>query len=205
MSVELILGGAGTLLGLANFIYWAWWSKRDKVAVVNSEVYPEFLPKDTWTNRPDGFKVFLNYAELSVEVSCELVLTRGEKLEVKEVEVILDKKTCESLKRYFRFPLRNRLQLYHVNACEGEPLLQAIALEAKKALPFKRIIPINCTDEFEKECEKMEGGSCPEFIQPLLDELATKYQIYWTRYDRRRFCWRFPNRWWRNLGKKLWG
>jgi hypothetical protein len=205
MDTATIILGIGVLislvLGVINLL-----ARREKVAVVNSQVYLEFLPKGTSVDGPGGYKISLNYAALSIEASCELVLTRGEKeLEVKEVEVILDKKTCENLKRYFRIPLHNRLQLYHINAYEGEPLPQPIVLETKKTLRFKRIIPFDCTDEFETEYEKMEGGSYPEFVQPLLDELETKYHICWTRYDGKRLCWRFPQKWWRNLGKRLWG
>ncbi|MBA7682010.1 hypothetical protein ES703_90356 [subsurface metagenome] len=206
MSIELILGGIGTFLGVANLVYWAWWSKRDKVEVVYPAVYAEFLPKGTRVDRPDEFKTFLNYAELSIEVSCELVLTRGEKkLEVKEVEVILDKKTYKSLKKYFQLPFRNRLTLYHVSAYGEKSIPQPIVLEPKITVQFKRALPFNCTDEFEKEYKKMEDGSYPDFIQSLLDELETKYQICWTRYDDKRLCWRFPQKWWQNLGKKLWG
>ena len=207
MSIELILGGIGTLLGVANFAYWAWWAKRDKIAIVNSEVYPEFLHTGSWIDNPDGARIFLhNYAELSMEVSCELVLTCGEKeLEVREVEVVLDKKVCESLIRYFFIPRRNRLQLRYINVYEENPVPQPILLVPKKAVRFKREIRLNCTDEFAKDYEKLEGGFCPEFIKALLDELEIKYQICWERYDGKRLCWRFPDRWWRNLGKKLWG
>ena len=195
------------VLGLVNFLWGpAILAHRDKVVVVNSEVYPEFLPKGTRERTRGGGIVTLACAVLSIEAGCELVLTSGEKeLEVKEVEVLLNKKACESLGRYFRFPLRNRFQLEQVADYEEEILLPPILLVPKKTVRFKRKMPLNCTDEFEKEHEKMESGSYPEFIQPLLDELETKYQIYWTRYDDKRLCWRFPQKWWRNLGKRLWG
>ena len=206
MTVELILGGVGTFLGIANFIYWVWWARREKVAVVYPEVYAEFLPKGTRETTYGGGIVTLSNDVLAIEVKCELVLTSREKgLEVKEVEAILDNKACKNLKKYFRFPLLNRLQLSHINAYEGKPIPQPILLEPKKAVRFKRKIPLNCTDEFEKEHKKTEGSSYPEFIQPFLDELETEYQICWTRYDGKRSCWKFPEKWWRNLGKKIWG
>ncbi len=121
MDTATIVLGIGVLislvLGVINLL-----ARREKVAVVNSKVYPQFLPKGTWLDRPGGESIYLNYAELSIEAACELVLTSREKeLEVKEVEVILDKKACKSLRRYFHIPLRNRLQLSHINAYEGKP------------------------------------------------------------------------------------
>jgi len=202
--IGLWIGLAVTfVLGLINFLWGpAILARKEKVAVVNSEVYPQFLPKGSRIDRRDGTSIFLhNHAELSMEVNCELVLTCGEKELVREVQVLLDKRTCESLKRYFHLPLRNRLHLEQINAYAEQP----ISLVPKKAVRFKSEIYLNCTDEFAKDYEKMEGSFCPEFIQPLLDELETRYQICWTRYDGRRLCWKFPQRWWRNLGKRLWG
>ena len=195
------------VLGLINFLWGpAILARRDKVAVVNSEVYPEFLRKGTRERTHGGDIITLVCDVLSIEVTCELVLTRGEKeLEVKEVEVILDKRACEGLRRYFCFPLRNRLSLQQVDDYGEELLLPPILLAPKKTVRFKRRIPLDCTDEFEKEYEKMESGSYPGFIRLLLDELETKYQICWTRYDGKRLCWKFPQKWWRNLGKRLWG
>ncbi len=180
-------------------------SRREKVAIVNPEVYAEFVLKGTRETTYGGILTVKNYI-VSIEARCELVLTNGGKgVEVKEVEVILDKKACKSLRGYFHIPLRNRLQLSHINAYEGKPLPQPIVLESKKTVRFKRKIPLNCTDKFEKEYGKMESGSYPEFIQPLLDKLEAKYHICWTRYDGKKLCWTFPQKWCRNLGKRLWG
>ena len=202
--LETIILGAGVvislILGVINLS-----ARREKVAVVNPIVYAEFIPKGSWVDGPDGSRICLhNHAELSFEASCELVLTQGEKeLEVRDVGIILDSKTCEKLKRYFYLPRHNRLTLYHSNAYNGDAIPQPMILETKKTLCFKRVLPITCADEFGEEYKKMEDGYRPEYIQPLLDELEAKYMICWTRYDGKTFCWRFPDKWWRNLGKKL--
>jgi hypothetical protein len=189
------------VLGVINLL-----AHREKVAIVNPEVYTEFLPKGTREKTYRGSIVALSNDVLAIEVKCELVLKSGEnELEVKEVEAILASKACKNLRKYFHFPLLNRLQLSHINAYEGKPIPQPILLEPKKAVQFKRKIPLNYTDEFEKEHKKTKDNPYPESIQPFLDELETKYQICWTRYDGKRLCWRFPQKWWRNLGKKLWG
>jgi hypothetical protein len=193
------------LLGLINFLWGgAILARREKVAIVNPEVDAGFLNKGT---RQTTYAGILTLSEhiVSIEARCELLLTSGEKEEVKEVEVILNEKACKSLRRYFHIPLRNRFQLTHINAYEGKPLPQPVVLELKKTVQFRREIPLNCTDTFKTEYGKMESGSYPEFIQPFLDRLETEYQICWTRYDGKRLCWNFPNKWWRNLGKKLWG
>ena len=204
MDWQTIILAIGVLislvLGVINLL-----ARREKVAIVNPEVYAEFLSKGTRENTYGGILTLSNHI-VSIEARCELVLTSEEKeVEVKEVEVILDNKTCRSLRRYFHTPLRNRLKLSHTNAYEGKPLPQPIVLEYKKTVQFKRKIPLNCTAAFEAELEKMESGSYPDFIQPFLDNLETKYQICWTRYDGKRSCWKFPDKWWRNLGKKLLG
>ena len=205
MSVETIVLSIGVVislaLGIVNLL-----SRREKVVIVNTEVYPEFLPKGTWLHRQDGESIYLTCAELSMEATCELVLTSGQKeIEVKEVEVIFNKKSYETLKRYFNVPFRNRLGLYNLDVFEEKDAPLPILLKPKRTLYFKRTLPFNCTEEFEKEYEEMEKSSYPEFIQSILSELETKYQICWTRYDGKKLCWRFPNSWWRNLGKKLWG
>ncbi len=205
MSIELILVGIGILLGIANLVYWVWLAKREKVAIVNPDVYAEFLPKGYRERFPLGV-ITLARAVISIDASCELVLKAGEKeLEVKGVEVILDKKTCESLGRYFEAPRHSRLYLWQVDDYDKRIFPPPRSLALKKAVRFQNKIPIDCTDEFEEEYEEIESGSYPEFIQPLLDELETKYQICWTRYDGKELHWRFPQKWWRNLGKRLWG
>lgn len=207
MSIELVLGGIGTLLGIANFIYWAWWAKRDKVLIVNSEVYPVFIPKGSWVDKSDGSRICLhNCAELSIEASCELVLANGQKeIEVKEVEVVFNQKILEKLREYFVLPFPNKLHLHHLQLYKDEQLPQTIVLEPKKTVPFKREVSFNCTNGFQEEYEKMEDGCRPDYILSILDEIENRYQIRWTRYDGKRLSWRFPDRWYRNLGKKLWG
>ena len=202
MSIELILGGVGTALGIANFVYWSWWAKRDKVEVVAPAVYADFLPRGAQENFPLG-DVTLACAVIAVEASCELVLKSGDQeLEVKSVEVFLDKKTCNKLSKYFESNRRSRFCLYPVDDNNKKiPML----LTPKRSVIFQNKIPIDCTDEFEKEFGNLDFHPCQNMLQPMVDELESKYGICWTRYDDKKVCWRFPNRWWRNLGKKLWG
>ncbi len=75
MSVELILGGIGTTLGIANFVYWAWLARRERVVIVNPQVYAYFLSKGVQRvledRKPEGIH---NHA-LQIEVVCTLALT----------------------------------------------------------------------------------------------------------------------------------
>jgi len=211
MDVQIIglwVGLAITfLLGLINFLWGpAILARREKVAIVNPKVYVFFLSKATRQRTSENIVALQCECDaLSIDASCELVLTQGEKeLEVKEVELILDEKACKGLERYFHLSHRNRLNLEQTTDYEGEISVTPILLSTKKTARFKSEISFDCTDEFEREHDKIGVDSYPEFIQHLLDELATKYQICWTRYDGKRLCWHFPDKWWRNLGKKLW-
>ena len=206
MSVELILGGVGTFLGIANFIYWVWWSKREKVAVANSDVYPEFLPKGAHEVTPYGGEpITLVNHSLSIWVGCELILiNREQEIEIKDVQIKFDKVNSEKVREYFRLPRQNRFFLYYTEPATNKRVPGAI-IQPKKAVPFGVQRLFECTDKFEEEYGKLDSGSYPELIQPLLDKLQTKYQICWTRYDGKTLCWVFPQRWWRNLGKRLWG
>jgi len=206
MDTATIVLGIGVLislvLGLINFLWGpAILARREKVTVVNSEVYPEFLSKGARVDTRLGMgPLFIKNPALSIEASCELVLTRGQKeIEVKEVELKFDRVTSDKLKAYFQIPHQNRIYLL------GEPTKVNVLLPVKKSVQFSAERLFDCTEEFQTQYDKMGSGSYPEFIQPLLDKLETKYQICWTRYDGQRVCWKFPQKWWRNLGKRLWG
>lgn len=221
MSIELILGSIGTLLGVANFVYWAWLAKRDKVAIVTHDSWANFVPKgkkEIGEGGPKGELITVNNHSLHIYISCALVLTRGEtEIEALEVEVKLHKKTCEELKKYFRIPNHNGLILYRYELdTEGYRALSTI-LQPKKPVDFTEDRLFECTDKFEEKCKTLgfnlypetddygEYTVPPDFIKPLLEQLGHKYQICWTRYDGKKVCWHFPDKWWRNLGKKLWG
>ena len=209
LRVGLWIGLAITfMLGLLNFLWGGGiLSRRERVLVVDSDVLADFLPKGT---REDigGDIVTLERACLSIYASCDLVLTSGEKdLEVKSVKVKLDKKHYKKLKRYFKIPLRNNIHMrpwsrYKEVYCEKEVFPPPSSLILKRAVRFKRKVLLDCTDEYELKFGEIPR---PGFIQPILDEVEAKFQICWTRYDGKSVCWRFPNKWWCNLGKKLWG
>ena len=217
MSVELILGGAGTLLGIANFIYWAWWSKRDKVIIVVHDNHTNFVPKGKEEISSGQKLITVNNHCLHIYISCAVVITRGEtEIEVMEVEARLHKKTCEELKKYFRMPNQDRFHLYKY-APDEKDREPGVVLQPKRPVDFTEDRLFECIDKFEERCKKSgfdlypetddygEYTVPPDFIKPLLDKLIYRYEICLTRYDGKQFCWKFPNRWWRNLGKKIWG
>jgi len=206
MSIEMILGGIGTLLGVANFVYWAWLSKREKVAVVLHTSYVGFVHKGEETIGPGQELITVNKHSLHLNISCALVLTSGEtEIEVMEVNIQLNKEACRELRKYFQIPINNRSYVYRYELDPEGYKVRGTVLQPKKPVDFTEDRLFVCTDEFEREYKKMKGGSYPEFIQPLLDKLETEYQICWTRYDDKELCWKFPQKWWRNLGKRLWG
>ncbi len=227
MSVELILGGIGAALGIANFVYWAWLARRERVVIVNPEVYTYFLPKGVQRvledKKPDG----INNHALQIGVVCALALTNGEKeIEVNEVDFKLEKDVYKRLKEYFPTPFQryhesdpSYVLSFHLStyAINKEDRHLGASLQPKKSVDFTGVYFLESTQKFDNEYETLgiapypdgsepeEFIESPEFVKPILEELRTNYQICWTRYDGKELCWRFPNRWWRNLGKKLWG
>ena len=143
---------------------------------------------------------------LSIEARCDLVLTSGpQELAVTGVEVILDKAACERLRKHFHPLFSNRLRLPNVDPVTVRPPEYTGILKLKKPEHFENKVWRDCTDDFEKIYEEARNGPLPSFIEPLMAALEEKYQICWTRYDGKRLCWFFPDKLYRNLGKKIWG
>ena len=191
--------------GLAGLIFWL--ARRDRVAVVDHEVYPEFLPKGAREEMKGfGQSVTLSCHTLAIEARCDLVLTSGPKeLEVAGVKVILDKAACERLRKHFHPPFSNWIRLPNEDPVTGQPPTCTGILKLKKREHFEHKVWQDCTDDFERIYEEVGNGPLPSSIKPLMATLEEKYQIWWTRYDDKQLCWRFPDRWYRNLGKKIWG
>jgi len=223
MSIEMILGIIGTVLGVANFVYWAWWAKRDKVAILINEryqgfpTYANFVPKGKEEIGPNEESVTVDNHSLHIHVGCALVLTSGDKeLEVMGVLIRLHKETSEKLKKYFRLPPGNCFSL-HRYAPDPKDRELGVVLEPKKYVDFTEDRLFECTDKFEERCKQLgfdlypqtddygEYTVPPEFIKPLLEQLRYKFELCWTRYDGKELCWKFPQKLWRNLGKRLWG
>lgn len=201
----IVIGSLGFALGVLNFVYWAWWAKRDRVAIVIDWSLADFVPKGEETIGRDQKLVTATDHCLHIYVGCALVLTRGQnEIEVRGVEVRLHKPTCEKLKKYFRLPTSNRF-LLHTYAGDPADRELGTVLQPKKSVDFTEDHLFQCTDEFKEQYENVGSGTCPDFIELLVERLGTEYQICWTRYDGKTLCWRFPQKWYRNLGKRIWG
>lgn len=211
MDTQIILLWVGLfitfVLGLINFLWGpAILSRREKIAILNPIFLVFFLSKDTRQKASEGIIAECECDALGVDANCELVLTQGErKLEINEVEVILNKKACKRLERYFHLSDSSFHLAQITNDEEVQNPFTPSLLSPKQPVLFKGEASFDCTDEFEKERAEMGLDSYPEFIVHPMDELRAKYQIRWTRYDGKKICWRFPDKWWRNLGKKIWG
>jgi len=214
MSIELILGGIGTALGIANFVYWAWWSKRERIKVFNAVFCVWFIHKGAGRANVEGKWTELTKHSLMLAVDCELVITRGDKMEIRGVYLEIDKQPHEILNKYFEIPFaRLSLETSDLNKQAG-----TVTLHPKKSIFFTREIICTGRDVLDELCDKENYPEQPEeddthqyyykppdFLKQVLDKTSTNYKIIYYRYDDKMVSWRFPDKWWRNLGKKLWG
>ena len=213
MSVELILGGAGTLLGLANFIYWAWWSKRERIKLVNPVCCVWFMHKGKGkVNVRDKYIELKNHA-LEFLVDCNMVMTRGDKeIEVKGAYFDIGKKPNEILKNYFSIARSLPLE----SGTWDEPI-ENVVLYPKKSVTFSKEHLFLGKDSLDEPCKEENYPELPEdddgkhlykppdFLKHVLDDIDDNYTIRFYRYDDKMISWRFPDKWWRNLEKKLLG
>jgi hypothetical protein len=187
MSIELVLGSIGTFMGVLNFIYWAWWARRERVTLVDAEVRLLFVPLDAMDTIINMETVRLENHSLKVSMSCSLALTNGDhEIEVSKLHFELDRLLHSRLMEYFRLPQINEFTLTTIG--------DSVSLQPRKSVFFRRQYLFECRDEY-----KNRGAD----IESLLAKLNWEYKICWTRYDGRQYCWNLPQRWWRNLGKKL--
>ena len=212
MSVELILGGAGTLLGVANFIYWAWWSKREKIKLVNPAFCVWFMHRGAGKVSVGDKNVELENHSLMLAADCNIVMTSGDKeMEIKGVYLDIEEQPYEMLNQYFVVPRRLCLE----SGTWDEPIRteilypkKSIFLTNERIFPAREVFEDLCNEEKYPEQPERDDDYYyrpPDFLKRVLDKAHSNYKICFYRYDDKMISWRFPNKWWRNLGKKLWG
>ncbi len=201
MSIEVILVGIGILLGLVYFIYWAWWSKREKIVVISSDVFA-FLETKNSVQKSTAAVSSPEAHILRLSSGCDLVLVKGEhEIKILGVKVEFDEKIYEKLSAYFELGRWNYLQLVTYNSSEKFDDPETL-LRPKVPVSFNGKSSFEANSKFDKEFSKL--GDSP--IESLLKQFnKSNYQLCLLRYDGKELCWRFPDKWWRNLGKKLWG
>jgi hypothetical protein len=212
MSVELILGGVGTFLGIANFIYWVWWSKRERIKVFNTLCCVWFMHKGAGRANVEGKWIELKKHSLMFVGECSLAMTQDDKeIEITGVFLDIGKQHYEILNQYFDIPT-HRL---HLVSDFNEPYKNLI-LHPKKSIYLGREQIYTGKDVLDELCGKENYPEQPEeddlhyykppdFLKHTLDETSANYKISYYRYDGKMVSWRFPDKWYRNLGKKLWG
>ncbi len=212
MSVELILGGVGTFLGIANFIYWVWWSKRERIKVINPGCYVWFFPKGTEDINHKGQRIKLKEHSLKLAVDCSLIMTGGDKeIEIKGVYFEINKEPYETLNRYFNIPFERMILPYDLGEPYKNKVLypkQSIQLGNERVFSGKPVLDELCNKECYPEQPEEDDMYCykpPDFLKHTLDEISYNYKIIFYRYDDKMISWKFPDKWWRNLGKKILG
>ena len=128
------MGGAGTLLGVVNFIYWAWWSKRERIKIVNPMCCVWFIHKGAGkVNVRDKYIELKNHSLMFV-VDCNLVMTKGDKeIEIKGIYFDIDEKPYEILRKYFSIARSLPLE----SGTWDEPI-RTVVLYPKKSIAFSK-------------------------------------------------------------------
>ena len=160
MSVEMILGGIGTALGVANFVYWAWLARRERVVIIHPEVYTYFMPKGVQRVLEDKKPDSIHNHALQIEVVCTLAMTNGDReIEVNEVDFKLEKNVYNRLKEYFLTPFQRQhgpapsyvlsfhLPTYAIN--EDDRHLLSV-LKPKTSVDFRGVNFLESTEKFDK-------------------------------------------------------
>lgn len=208
VMIAIGVGSVGFVLGIINLLWGPGvLARREKIVVVESEVTPEFLRKGTRIDSPShSNRVSLTRPSISIQARCTLSLKGKERCQVSDVAIVLHRSTCKALRRWFRIPPSNSVglgRLVYDPDTELTQHLYSAVIEQGKTFSFEGSRWFDCAEEFEKTHESEKNDPMPAFIQPLLEKLECNYQVCFIRYDGKRLCWRFPQTWWRNLGKKL--
>ncbi len=212
MTIELILGAIGTFLGAANLIYWAWWARRERIKVVNLSHCVWFFPKGTEDINYKNQRIVLKEHSLKLIADCNLVMTGGDKeIEIKGVYFEIDKKPYEILNQYFNILTPRMILPYNLDEPYKNIILhpkKSITLGKEQLFTGKGVLDELCAKENYPEKPEKDDiyyYKPPDFLKHTLDETRANYKIIFYRYDDKIISWRFPDKWWRNLGKNLWG
>ena len=81
----------------------------------------------------------------------------------------------------------------------------SVVLTSKKPVRFAAERLFECTDEFINKYGNKGQVECPKDIENLIHELENGYIFNYIRYDGKILSWHFPDKWYHNLGKKIWG
>ncbi|MFC2072177.1 hypothetical protein ACFLUU_05640 [Chloroflexota bacterium] len=205
MSVEMILGGIGTFLGVANFVYWVWWAKREKVTVLEHSVYARILTPGEHFLSLSGQTISSGKITLSITISCLIILLKGQDTEIRDTRVKFNEDVYAQLGNYFQMPLSNRISLNIEESYTRGSEFDPISLQLRKSVFLVNKLQITSMPSFEKAYAEGDITHSMMQVSTLLQKLSSEYNISWVKYDGKDICWYFPDRWRRNLGKKLWG
>ena len=205
MSVELILGGVGTFLGVANFVYWVWWAKREKITILEHRVYTRILTPDEGELSLSGEITKNDRVSLSITVSCLIMLLKGQNTEIRDVNVRFNEYAFTELSEYFQMPLSNRINLNTEESYKEGNTFAPISLQSRKSVYLVNKLHCASTPKFGVAYAQDDVTQAILHIRLLLKRLESNYNVSWVRYNGRIMCWRLPDKWWCNLGKKLWG
>jgi hypothetical protein len=201
--LETIILGAGVvislILGVINLL-----ARREKISVLEHNIHTNILAPSEHFLSLSGQMISSGKITLSITISCTIILLKGQDTEIRDAVVSFNEDVYSQLGIYFKMPLLNRISLNIEESYTRDSTFEPILLQSRKSVFLVNKLQITSMPSFEKAYAENDTTQIMMKIRTLLQRLSSKYKISWVRYDGKAICWKFPERWWRNLGKKLW-
>jgi hypothetical protein len=201
--LETIILGAGVvislILGVINLL-----ARREKISVLEHNIHTNILAPSEHFLSLSGQMISSGKITLSITISCTIILLKGQDTEIRDAVVSFNEDVYSQLGIYFKMPLLNRISLNIEESYTRDSTFEPILLQSRKSVFLVNKLQITSMPSFEKAYAENDTTQIMMKIRTLLQRLSSKYKISWVRYDGKAICWKFPDRWWRNLGKKLW-
>lgn len=106
MEPSLILGIFGTILGVVNLGYWAWWARREVVKIQNQDIEIEVIDKEGL--EPPQVNQMIG---IWISTRFELIQTSGYKnCCIRACHLELDNQLCLELEKWFDMPSNGKIE-----------------------------------------------------------------------------------------------
>jgi len=196
----IVIGGLGFALGVCNFVYWGWWTRREMVKVREQKVEVSLVRENT-----SAPPYYIETKRIFLRATFKLVRSGGEDdLYLESAYLTLDKALCQELDQYFDMPHEGKIYWNgEYRGIEGgwdrwlrkrEPVPVVISdtCSPKEALSnLEKELHCARTEEQLKHKQTMLGD-----IKGKVKKLDAKYKICWIDSQGKQWPYRFPRKWW---------